>query len=80
MESGSAVAYFYRCSGSPDGRLRRVGLAISARLSESVKQVTRVYEKILHIRLENTCGFMTVVAIYVTPDDQELRDKEQLYH
>ena len=55
-------------------------MAISNRLSECVRQVTPVDERILHIRLEHTCGFMTVVAVYAPPEDHSLRDKEQFYH
>ena len=55
-------------------------MAISTRLSKCVRQVTPVDERILHIRLEHTCGFMTVVAVYAPPKDHSLRDKEQFYH
>ena len=57
LGSGSAVAgaYSYHWSGPPNARLRGVGVAISTRLSECVRQVTLVDEKILHIKLEH-CG------------------------
>ena len=53
--------------------------SISTRLSECVRQVTPVDDRILHIRLEHTCGFMTVVAVYAPSEDHELREKEQFY-
>ena len=55
-------------------------MANSTRLSEFVRQVTAVDERILFIKLENNCGFMTVVAIYAPPEDHELRDREQFFH
>ena len=71
LGSGSAVAgaYSYHWSGPPNARQRGVGVAISTRLSECVRQVTPVDDRILHIRLEHTCGFMTVVAVYAPPED-----------
>ena len=51
-------------------------LAVSTRLSECVKQVTSVDERIIHVRLTHICGFMTVVAVYASLNGHELRDKE----
>ena len=36
---------------------------LSARLIKCIRQVAPVDERFIHIRLERTCGFMTVVAI-----------------
>ena len=54
LRSGSGVVEAYSChwSGSPDLRQRGFDVAISARLSECVRQVTPVDERILHLRLE----------------------------
>ena len=55
-------------------------MAISARLSECVRQVTLVDDSILHFRLGHTYGLMTVVAVYALPEEYELRDKELFNH
>ena len=77
MGSDSTVvgAYSYLWLGALDARRRGVGMAISTRLSECDRQVTPVDE-----RLEHTCGFMTVAAVYAPPGDHLLRDKEEFYH
>ena len=66
MGSGLAVAgtFSYHWSGPPGDRWIAVGVAISARLSECVRHVTPVDERILHIRFEHTSVFMTVLAVY----------------
>ena len=81
LDSGSAVAgaYSYHWSGRTDVRLGGVAVAISSRLSECVRQVTAVDERILHVRLEHTCGFMSVVAVYAPTEEASLEDKEQFY-
>ena len=54
-------------------------MIISARLSECIRQVPPVDDRILLIRLKLTCGLMTAVAVYTPPEDHELRDWEQFY-
>ena len=50
-------------SGPPAIRRTRVDVAISTLLSDCVRQATPVDERIPHLRLEHTCGFIIVVAV-----------------
>ena len=48
-------------------------------MSEFVRQVTPFDENFLHLKLEHTCGLITIVAIYAPPEDHNLEDSEQFY-
>ena len=43
-------------SGPPEVKLRGVGVGISNQMSERLRQVTQVDERIFHIRLEQNMG------------------------
>ena len=71
---------FNRPSDARGEELVCKGVATSTRLRECIRQVTLADERILHVRLEHTCEFMTFVGVCAPPEDQLLRDKEQFYH
>ena len=43
-------------------------------------QVTPVVERLLHIRLEHTCVFMTVGAVYALPRAKTPKARDEFYH
>ena len=53
-------------------------MAIAASLRGYIKLFSTVDEKILHIKLEHTCGFITLVAAY-TPLHPRTKSGRQFY-
>ena len=59
-----AGAYSYHWRGRTDARLRRAAAAIANRMSKRVWQIIAAVEMILHVRLDHTCGLISVMAFY----------------
>ena len=54
-------------------------MTISNWLSDCIRHVTAVDERIVRLRHKHTCGFVSAMAVYESTEEASLEDKERFY-